>query len=464
MPGCVIALSDLHLISHIRDLFQYMKIFGINTGSDGSGFKITDDDRLWVEENFRWLKEIFGYPNRMEQQVLLTAKFFPATFSSQPVTSDNVVTDLCVLFGIPRECVHLEIHTDLRDCNNVPYEIEGKAFECETDLKPGAYTIFIANSLQKRPERLIYSLIYEFIRIRLTESDLEFDVGGDDTGLFIYLAGIYYGFGVILAQNLVDMGRNNDGMWEIKWNYVSEMPQQVMAFSLATYASLSGNNNPEWKNEFKGDFKKMFEGAIAYVQANPSDLYDENEVKANDLFNEACAHFNNHEYDAAISSLQKILFLTSDDTMKADVYNNMGYYYMRKKDYAQGISNFRKALILAPEYGYANDNLGYALIITGELDEGFEYLGRAMQTPSNDIAYTYRNLALYYQYKNQPDLAEQFFQKSFELKTPVDLLEYHYGKFLLEQGDVARAREFFMQSAVKKEEEGVNALGDLNGE
>ncbi len=127
-----------------------MKIFGINTGSDGSGFKITDDDRLWVEENFRWLKEIFGYPNRMEQQVLLTAKFFPATFSSQPVNVENVIIDLCALFGIARDAVRVEILTDLRDYNNIPYEIEGKAFACETDLTKGAYTIFVAGSLQKR--------------------------------------------------------------------------------------------------------------------------------------------------------------------------------------------------------------------------------------------------------------------------------------------------------------------------
>ncbi len=297
---------------------------------------------------------------------------------------------------------------------------------------------------RSEPERLIYSLIYEFIRIRLTESDLEFDVGGDDTGLFIYLAGIYYGFGVILAQNLVDMGRSNDGMWEIKWNYVSEMPQQVMAFSLATYASLTGNDDPEWKNEFKGDFRKMFEGAIAYLKANPSDLYDEKEVKANELFNEANTHFDNNEPEAAISDLQKILFLTNDDILKADVYNNMGYYYMRKRDFAQGISNFRKALALGPEYGYANDNLGYALIVTGDLEEGLEYVGKAMQTGNNDIAYTFRNLALYHQYSKQPELAGEFFHKAFDQKTPVDLLEYHYGEFLFEQGDVARAKEFFM--------------------
>jgi Tfp pilus assembly protein PilF len=435
-----------------------MKILGIDVGSNMEPFRITDEDKLWVEENFRWLREVFGYPNRMEQQILLTDKFFPKAFSTETISIDHAITDLAVLFGIPREKITFEIITDLRDYNNIPYQIEGKAFECETELKKGAYKIYVANSLLKHPERLMYSLIYEFIRIQLTECDLAFDVGGDDTGLFIYLAGVYFGFGVILAQNLLHTGRSSDGMWEIKWNYGSEMPLPVMTFSLATYANLTGDDHPAWKNEFKGDFRKMFEGAIAYLQAHPNDLYDEMEVKSNDLFNEANKYFENNQMEAAIAALQKILFLTSDDLMKADVFNNMGYYYLRMKDYQQGISNFRKALALSPEYGYANDNLGYALIMTDQLDEGVSYLNKAMQTENNDNAYTFRNFALYHQRKKEFGRAEEFFRKSFDQQTPVDLLEYHYGEFLLERGEIENAKKFFMKSAQKKEEEGVSKL------
>ena len=79
-----------------------MKIFSLNSNSGNQRLKITEDDRHWVEENFRWLKEVFGYPNRAEEQVLLTPKYLPATFSSETVTVDHVVDDLCTLFGISR--------------------------------------------------------------------------------------------------------------------------------------------------------------------------------------------------------------------------------------------------------------------------------------------------------------------------------------------------------------------------
>ena len=71
-----------------------MKIFGLHGNSDKQKLKITEDDRLWVEENFRWLKEVFGYPNKAEEQVLITPDFFPATFDAHTVIIEGVIADL----------------------------------------------------------------------------------------------------------------------------------------------------------------------------------------------------------------------------------------------------------------------------------------------------------------------------------------------------------------------------------
>src|SRR5690606_21738974 len=172
------------------------------------------------------------------------------------------------------------------------------------------------------PKRLIHSLVYEFIRIKLTDNKLQFDTG-DDTDLFIYLAGIYFGFGVLLSQNLKDTGRVDDGFWETRWNYISEIPNEIMAFALATYSKLIEQDTPKWKDDLPSDLKSQFGKAIKYLNDNPSELYDKQELESNELFKTAYDLYLKNDFEGAIANLQKILFLTNDDVMKADVYNNL---------------------------------------------------------------------------------------------------------------------------------------------
>lgn len=437
-----------------------MKILGVNFSSNHQ-FKITEGDKAWVEENFKWLMEVYGYPNKMQPQILFTPAFFPLTFSQDVVSPGHVVADLCKLFALEDDVVRFEVVSDHREWRAASPEIHGEVFECETRFLKGNHLIFIAESLVPHREALVFTLIREFIQIRLHESEIEFDVGGDDTSMFIYLAGIYLGFGVILAQSLVHSEDGGSETWEMKWYDGSPMPGFVMAFALATYAHMRGEDDPLWKNEFDPRFRTTFDEAMKFIHEHPNDLYDDVEIKCNELFEEAEQYFETRRLDDAISTLQKILFLTKDDLMKADVYNNMGYYYILMKDYQSGISNFRKALAFGSEYGYANDNLGYSLIMTGELEEGLSFVKKAMETGNNDIAYSYRNLALYYQKKEQPDLAEEFFRKAFAEHTPVDLLDYHYGEFQLEQGNKEKAIEYFIASADKKEEPGLTRVREF---
>ena len=203
-----------------------MKLFGFNKKENT--FRITDLDREWVEDNFKWLIKFCGYPNRQSEQIIITEKFFPNAFSNRGLLIQNVIKDLSNLLGLHSSKIKFEIHEDLRDVYGMPFEMQGKPFETETEFTDDNYTIHIAKTIADRPNRLIFSLINEFIKIRLTENKLQFDTG-DDTSLFIFIAGIYFGFGIPLCQNLTDRGRIDDGFWETKWDYVSEMPTEVMA-------------------------------------------------------------------------------------------------------------------------------------------------------------------------------------------------------------------------------------------
>jgi tetratricopeptide (TPR) repeat protein len=280
------------------------------------------------------------------------------------------------------------------------------------------------------------------------------------------LAGIYFGFGVLLSQSLKDTGRIDDGFWETKWNYISEMPNEIMAFALSTYSKLIEQDSPKWKDDLPGNLKSQFEKAIKYLDNSPSELYDKNELEANELLKTAFDQYLNNEFEEGIASLQKILFLTNDDVMKADVYNNLGYYSIRVKNYEQSVSYFKNSIQIIPDYGYAYYNLGYALIQLGELEEGKEWLDKAMETENNDVAYTYRNLALYYQAKGTIKKAEEYFKKSFDSITDtvtdtVDLLEYHYADFLIKNGDTVKGLEYLEKAVEKGEPEAIEKMNEI---
>lgn len=438
-----------------------MKLFGFFKNKENDTFRITEPDRLWVEDNFRWLIKVFGYPYRESEQILLSENYFPKTFKGDKVLIENIIKDLCSLLQIQEDKITFEVVNDIRDSYGMPYEIEGKPFETELEIEEGKYRIHIVNSLHKHPKRLIYSLVYEFIRIKLTDNKLQYDTG-DDTDLFIYLAGIYFGFGVLLSQSLKDTGRIDDGFWETKWNYISEMPNEIMAFALATYSKLIEQDLPKWKDDLPGDLKSQFEKAIKYLADHPSELYNKQELEANELLKSAYDQYLNNEFEEGIVNLQKILFLTNDDVMKADAYNNLGYYSIRIKNYEQSVSYFKNSIQIIPDYGYAYDNLGYALIQLGELEDGKEWLDKAMETENNDVAYTYRNLALYYQAKGDINKAEEYFKKSFESTTDtVDLLEYHYADFLIKNGETEKGLEYLKKAVEKGEPEAIEKMNEI---
>ena len=438
-----------------------MKLFGFTKKDKETKFKITEPDRNWVEDNFKWLIQAYGYPNRKREQILINDKYFPKSVSIDGFKVQNLIEDLSDLLEIDSKKVKYELHEDLRDLYGIPFEVQGKPFETELEVNESFYILHIAKSISERPNRLVFNLIHEFIKIRLTENNLQFDTG-EDTGLFLYIAAVYLGFGVILSQNLTDTGRFNDGFWETNWNYVSEIPNEVLAFSLATYSMLIGQDNPEWKSELPQELKLQFESAIIFLNDSPSKLFNKAELDARELFNRANLEYQNSDFDSAISTLQKTLFLTEDELLKASIYNNIGYYQLRKGDYEKGILNLKKALKIDSDYGFVYDNLGYAFIKIGQIEEGKKYLEKALQTENNDNAYTHRNFALYYLAKKEIEKAELNFQLAFEHETvSVDLLEFYYGSFLIDQGKTETGMEYLRMAVKKGEPEAIKRMNEI---
>lgn len=442
-----------------------MKLFGKNIKTNNSSeLQITSADREWVEANFLWLVKVFGHLR--EDQISVSEATFPNTFSTKEIKIENLIMDCCNHLELDRHIFSFKIYEDIRDSTNMPYVIEGSLVDCDLffDEQTGKYLLSLAKSLFNYPYRLIFSVCYEFTKAKLIQSQVKYDTGAD-TNQFLYCAAVYFGYGLVISHKLIDIGSRMDGIYRTTWSFKAEISQPIFAYSLAIFAKLKNDLNPIWKAQLPKELRIEFDLSIQYISKSKNELFDalciDNALNAHKLYRFAGKQYQMGEINKAIRTLQRIIFVTEDLSLKSLVYNNIGYYMFKLLQYERSIPYFQKALKLNPNHGYANDNIGFAYIMTDDLEIGKEYLDRAIKTNNNDNAYSFRNLAVYYQKKGDAELAETFFQKAFDCHTPVDLLDYFYGKFLIDKGENENGLEHIQVSADLGEREGIELLEEL---
>lgn len=108
----------------------------------------------------------------------------------------------------------------------------------------------------------------------------------------------------------------------------------------------------------------------------------------------------------------------SDNTAAAQYYNNMGAYYLRKKDPVQAFRHARKAIQLRPNTGYFWTNLGTILRHAGDLQLAEQSYLVAIELSEEPAAMS--NLARLYKKLDKPELAREYEDrvKAFRLNNP----------------------------------------------
>lgn len=432
-----------------------MGLFGFKKKNKKVEFQIYENEKLWIEESFNWLVSAFGLPNKNTELITFTDKYFPHTHANSELKIENIIKDLSDILKLDSAEISFEIQKDIRDFQGTPYEIEGLSFESDTEKNGNKYKIFVANSLP--PNRLLSRLIVELVVIKMYESELHFDT---DNGMeLIYFAAFYLGFGLILSQNLFDTGTSYDisSHWETKWNYHSEIPQEILVYAFALYLKISENEISSLKEKLPSDFINLLYDALEYAELYPSNLLSKKELDANNLYFQAQNFIKNYEYESATLKLNEIISMHDEKnpiSFISYVFERLGYIKIREMKFNESISYFQKALEIDSNNYIAEDNIAYALIKMGDIKEGKKYIDKSIQLAVKDMASIYRNLALYFWAKGYFDEAEDNFTLSLEsVSVPVFLLELDYSKFLLAKGEKEKSNKYLQLSIAKGEPE-----------
>lgn len=429
-----------------------MGLFNFKKKEKKPSFPITDADKGWVIENLTWLVQIYGRLYPEDRIILFSLEFFPLSTGGKGELVENLITDLKELLGLASANITFDLQKDIRDFEGLPYEIEGKPFQSGLIAAEAQYHIVLAESLLKHEKALLSSLIYEFTKIRLIHDKYQYD-SGEDADLFLYLAGVYFGFGPLLYQGLVDTGRSSEGNWETKWSFVADLPQEVMAYAIALYLDLTPDKDLSWKNELPGHLGSLLDAALDYQKKKRVSLLMKDEFEAEELYETGLKLFEEFDWEQAIEVFRRTVFLEMSNPMKADIYNSLGYAHMRMGDLEGSLTNFQIAVDLTG-HAYAFSNMAYVMILGGRAEVAQELIEIIFEV--NDLpGYAHRNTAMYHQALGDIVLEEEHFQKALAIGESVDLLEFHYSEFLFEQDKKEEGMTYLKKAVDKGEPEAI---------
>ncbi len=106
---------------------------------------------------------------------------------------------------------------------------------------------------------------------------------------------------------------------------------------------------------------------------------------------------------AAAANFQSALALTSDPSLRATAFSNLGTVYRRSGDYPRARENYEQALRLTPDSRLALTGMGLVLQKLGDLPQAVSYYARATRVEPSDIGYVLLAQAL--EKSGQPDEA-----------------------------------------------------------
>lgn len=127
--------------------------------------------------------------------------------------------------------------------------------------------------------------------------------------------------------------------------------------------------------------------------------------------------FNEGDLDTALKRFHQATVL---DPNFAPGYYGKAYVYSLQNHLALAIENYRKTIELAdPPYTHAYGNLGLALLMTGEVEDGLRMVEKALEIdPGNGDAQM--TLVNYYCLEKEGQLAREHLDKAIRLGVEVD--------------------------------------------
>jgi type IV pilus assembly protein PilF len=153
-----------------------------------------------------------------------------------------------------------------------------------------------------------------------------------------------------------------------------------------------------------------------------------------------------------IGALQFLTQAEKLDPQYAPIYHAKALSYAYRKDFTSALREMKKSIDLDPENPYALNTYGKFLLDAGRLDEAEAPLIKSGDNPTFRESFKANtNLGILYYRKNQPDRADQRFQKAINDDPVNSCIAYYYrGHLLVRKNQLAEAEKYYERATQKQ--------------
>jgi hypothetical protein len=234
---------------------------------------ITEEDKIWVDENLNWLRTEFGEEHFMKiQAVTPTKKFYNRTFDGTEKDAEFILKRTMELMNIHDAEIRLEFFSDQ------PIEMaDGTVLSTPADINgswesaSGTYEqtenetiISIEREQLKNTISLVATIAHELShQILLGENRIE----ENDEYLTDFTA-ITYGFGIFIGNsrfNFSTFDTNGGFGWQSRSQ--GYLPEQIIGYTMAKL-SKERNEKTDYSKYLNKSMKKYFDKSLEWLYEN----------------------------------------------------------------------------------------------------------------------------------------------------------------------------------------------------
>ena len=232
---------------------------------------ITEEDRIWINEDLNWLRTEFGEEHFQEIRTITpTKEFYERTFDGTEKDAEFILKRTMELMRIENCEIKLDFFTDgIVESENggilaTPADINGKweSASGTYEMKENETIISIETQQLKDPISLIATISHELShQILLGENRIE-----ENDEFLTDLTAITYGFGIFIGNSRFKFSQfSTNGGFGWQSSNQGYLPEQIIAYSMA-WLSKERNEKTYYSKFMKQSVKKYFEQSFEYLE------------------------------------------------------------------------------------------------------------------------------------------------------------------------------------------------------